>query len=466
MRKNIPFYLFTIAFLLFAISPYLLAEGMFFDGLDYAVIGHNLAQGIGSFWSPKLSETLFSSFYEHPPLAFGLQALFYKCFGNGIYVDKIYSVTTFLITGFIIIGIWKTLGKKIATAWLPLLLWLCFPLVLWALPNNLLENTMSIFVVASLWCYLLYKKYNRWYWLPITGLMIGLAFFTKGVTGLFTLVMPCFYIILHKEKFRNIIKETGLILTGLFVPCFIVFITFPKSYTYIILYLQNQVIDASQNWITVNSRFYIVKQLLLESIPHFIILFITILYNLKSKSKILFETYRIDKQIFWFLITTALCGVLPMMISLKQSSFYMLSALPLFAIGWGWLMEPVWQQLIHRISDKAIRILYIISIMLVLCGIGSIIKFHGTISQDKQLLTDIHQILPYIPENSIISIDNSMLEEWKLYPYFARYKNISLDFDNELDFLLLKDSAMLENFQQKYVLKCRTQTLWLYERHQ
>ncbi|MEG2178773.1 MAG: hypothetical protein RRY15_07855, partial [Bacteroidales bacterium] len=95
-----------------------------------------------------MSETLFSQFYGHPPLAFGLQALFHNCFGNNLYFDKLYSVTTFLITGFLMIGIWKTLGKQIATAWIPLLLWFCFPLVLWALPNNLLENTMSIFVIA------------------------------------------------------------------------------------------------------------------------------------------------------------------------------------------------------------------------------------------------------------------------------------------------------------------------------
>ncbi|MEG2178774.1 MAG: hypothetical protein RRY15_07860 [Bacteroidales bacterium] len=33
MRHNRSFIMFTIALLLFAIRPYLLAEGMFFDGL-------------------------------------------------------------------------------------------------------------------------------------------------------------------------------------------------------------------------------------------------------------------------------------------------------------------------------------------------------------------------------------------------------------------------------------------------
>jgi hypothetical protein len=167
---------------------------------------------------------------------------------------------------------------------------------------------------------------------------------------------------------------------------------------------------------------------------------------------------------FWFFMTTALSGVLPIMISMKQSGFYMLTTFPVFATGWGYLIEPVCQQIIHRISDKVIRILYILSLLCILGGITSIIKHYGTFSREEQLLTDIRQILPYIPENTTISIDNSMRQSWSLYPYFFRYKNISLDCAHELDFLLLRDSTMLENFQHTYSLKCRTQTLWLYEK--
>ena len=38
------------------------------DGLMYSAISKNLANGIGTFWNPYLSETLFPEFHEHPPL--------------------------------------------------------------------------------------------------------------------------------------------------------------------------------------------------------------------------------------------------------------------------------------------------------------------------------------------------------------------------------------------------------------
>ncbi|MEO1627822.1 MAG: hypothetical protein AAFV25_21920, partial [Bacteroidota bacterium] len=64
----------AIAFgLLFASE--LLEQSMFVDGLWYAAISRNLAQGQGSFWHPHFSALIFSEFHEHPPLVFGLQAL-------------------------------------------------------------------------------------------------------------------------------------------------------------------------------------------------------------------------------------------------------------------------------------------------------------------------------------------------------------------------------------------------------
>ncbi len=94
-NKQTPFWLFTVA-LLFALTlPVLVQDGMFQDGMLYAGIAKNLAGDRGSFWALHFSPTLFNIFNGHPPLAFGIQALFFKILGNSIYTERVYSFFTF-----------------------------------------------------------------------------------------------------------------------------------------------------------------------------------------------------------------------------------------------------------------------------------------------------------------------------------------------------------------------------------
>ena len=110
MKNNLyPFYLSVFGIILIIISPSLLSDGMFLDGLLYAVISKNLANGIGDFWHLHLTKTLSPIFFEHPPLAFGLQSLFFKILGDSIFVEKLYSFLTYVVTGIIIVKIWKKL---------------------------------------------------------------------------------------------------------------------------------------------------------------------------------------------------------------------------------------------------------------------------------------------------------------------------------------------------------------------
>ncbi|MBI9034583.1 MAG: glycosyltransferase family 39 protein [Bacteroidales bacterium] len=155
-NKQLAFYLITVAIFMGLISPFLLADGMFMDGVLYAAISNNLSQGIGNFWDLHLTNTLHPHFHEHPPLAFGIQSLFFMLFGDSIFIERLYSLSTFIITGFIITRIWYkvTNASYHKLAWLPVLFWIITPLVTWAAPNNMLENTMMVFT-----SFIFYKKY-------------------------------------------------------------------------------------------------------------------------------------------------------------------------------------------------------------------------------------------------------------------------------------------------------------------
>ena len=88
-----PFRLLTFAVFAAATVPRLAHRGMFVDGVTYASIARNLAEGRGSFWSPSYTATLYPQFHEHPPLGFWLQSLWFRVFGDHLFVERLDALT-------------------------------------------------------------------------------------------------------------------------------------------------------------------------------------------------------------------------------------------------------------------------------------------------------------------------------------------------------------------------------------
>ena len=68
------------------VAPSLFSDGMFADGVDNATIARNMANGLGDFWQPHHTNVIAPEFYEHPPLAFGLQSIWFRLLGDSIYL--------------------------------------------------------------------------------------------------------------------------------------------------------------------------------------------------------------------------------------------------------------------------------------------------------------------------------------------------------------------------------------------
>ena len=112
MKANRNFYFFCLALAVLLFVPNLLQKGMFVDGVWYAAISKNLAHGIGTFWQPVFTRTMFPGFYEHPPLVFGLQSLFFCALGDGIYVEKLYALVVIVLTLLLIHVLWKQIFRE------------------------------------------------------------------------------------------------------------------------------------------------------------------------------------------------------------------------------------------------------------------------------------------------------------------------------------------------------------------
>jgi hypothetical protein len=179
------------------------------------------------------------------------------------------------------------------------------------------------------------------------------------------------------------------------------------------------------------------------------------------------QYYLPNRAWFWTFLCVGLSGVVPIMISLKQSGFYMLTALPFLAIAWALLVSSWVENRIAAISAKLHKILLCVSATVLLAGIVNVIVHIGTVSREKDLLHDVHCILQKVPQHSIVSISPNIRYYWQQHGYFARYGYVSLDSDTTSgkQFLIVSDTADVGQFNEHYSrIPLETKFLTLYKK--
>lgn len=459
ITQELPFYSFAIGVFLILISPTILSDGMFMDGLIYSTIAKNLANGIGTFWNPQFTATCMTEFHGHPPLALGLQSLFFTVFGESRYIDKLYSLLTFVIVGLIILKIWKYLGFK--NGWLPLLIWFSIPLVSWACSNNMLENTLTVFTSLSILFYLKSQNKNKYIFIFLAGLMLAFGFLTKGFVALFPWSFPfLLWLLTKKTAFHNMAFDT----IGLFVctitPLVILILLFPDAGISLRKYIDIQVINSLKNVTTGDSRLFIIKRLFFELIPAIGLCVLFLIWGWRKQFSI--NRLKNNYKTALLFILLGLTGVIPIMISMKQSGFYILPAFPFFALAISILLYPLIEFLFDNQSYKTKGFLCFqwISYVTFFAGIVMSLYFSNHIGRDKNKIKDMYAITTIIPDGTTINILPDMWQDWSLHGYYGRYKNISLDpnLDNKRDFLLIQNKELSDTSIIKGYKKIEFQT--------
>ena len=451
ISQTLPFYLFAAGVFLIIVYQDLLSNGMFLDGLIYSTVSKNLADGIGTFWNPHFTATCLPEFHEHPPLAFGIQSLFYRLLGGSRFIDKFYSIVTVLIVGYIILKIWKTLGYK--HGWLPLFIWIITPTVFWASYNNLLENTLTIFISLSILFYLKNQENKNVFFILHSGFMLSLGFLTKGFVAFFPWTFPfLLWLIIRQKSFGKMIIDSIGIFVFTLIPLLLLILLFPVARISLHKYIDNQVIESLRNAVTVDSRFDIVKRLFSELAPAAGLCILLLVWSRIRKYPTILVKENSKKALVFVLL--GLTGVLPIMLSMKQSGFYIIPAYPFFALGTGILMYPLIGSLINKINYDSRGFLFFkwFGYGLFFGGIILSIYFSDHYSRDKDKIKDIYTILPEIPHGTIINITPDVYSDWSLHAYFGRFKNISLDPDstNKREYLLIKNEYYSDTLNTNY----------------
>lgn len=424
--KSFPFYIFIFGFFLLMIAPFLLSHGMFMDGIIYATISNNLANDIGTMTDLFFTNTSMAHFREHPPLAFWIQSLFYRTFGDSFIIEKLYSALTYIITGLIIRKIWITITNNKSMAWLPLLLWISIPIITQAARNNFLENTMMVFTTAAL-SYLVRDKLKlKLVSLIMAGLMIYFAFMTKGFVALFLWSTPFWYFIFNAEfKLLDFIKNTLLMICFTILPFAIMCLISPSTLAYFIDYFDIQIANSLLNVQTVDSRFWILKKLLKELITPAILMGVIILISKILKPMKLLQT---DNRFALILLSLGLSGIVPIIISLKQSGFYSIPAFAILSISFALFIRPHALHVFEKINPQhwAFQFFRVISVLGIGVGLFITVLNYDKNGRDADKLNDIHKIANIVGHGYNLDGNYVITKDWTILSYFYRYYKINI----------------------------------------
>ena len=428
--QSFPFWTLSLSAVFALIISQLVQDGMFMDGMIYVTVSRNLAEGVGTFWDPYFSATLMTSYHEQPPLYFGLLAIFFKIFGTSMYVERLFSLACLATTSYYMHLFWKKLfiqTKEIAQhSWIPVLFYAITPVCFWAYTNHVEETVMAIFAtMASYYVYCaLFLKERQVLYLILGGFFIFLSGLTKGVQGMFPIAAVGIYWLVSKEiSFGKMILWT-FILIGVPV-CILGVLWFSNEdvpASFISYYHDRYVPTFTNEMDTTGNRFDILIKVFLELLPIAIITGIILILSRKFVKQDVKPSH-FSKSIYW-LILLGLSGTAPLMVTLEQRGFYIVTAMPLFVLAVSMYAAPRITTIIHQIKSTKILTISMIAICL-----GSIIFCYaqlGKFKRNENTLTDIYSLRKYVPENSIVGFPSQMHSEWAFQAYMMRYNKNSL----------------------------------------
>lgn len=442
MIKKNSLQIFIVLLFLILLIPWLVQRGMFLDGITYAAVSKNMANGIGSFWVPQYTATLYSQFYEHPPLVFIIQSCFFRLLGDGFLTERIFTLVNSLATAILLMLNWRLLNENWRLknlGYLTILFWITIPIVYWSYRNNMLENSVAVWSLLSVFFMVKSLKENKIAFLILGSIFVIAGFLSKGLVALFPLGIPLFYgaVYNYKKWHLYILHFILLVFISLLIFWTLIYV-FPELGETLLYYFNQQLIPALMNEreITVNSRFAILWKLLFELLILLVVIGFIVFFRYRRKGNL--KIFKNKEAAFYFLV--AISASVPLIISLKQRKFYLVPAIPFYVLAFVSLMRPVFVLLEKKYKEKLITYIYPINFLLfvVLLVISTI--SYGKYSRDKELIEDVQMISEEVGENSILSTSFKNYANWGLGAYLSRENNISLS-DRKLYYYYLLDKS-------------------------
>jgi 4-amino-4-deoxy-L-arabinose transferase-like glycosyltransferase len=451
-RKEVSFYSLFLSIFIILVLYTLFQDGMFMDGLQYACVSKNLANGEGTFWFPYLSSTWqkqeVNAFMEHPPIVFWLQSLFFKVLGDSIYTERIYSLITAILTAFFIVKIWLLTApdKLKKLSWLPLIIWITIPVVYWSYQNNMHENTLGVFTLIAVYASLkaVFSDRNSILWITFSGVAILAAVLSKGVPGLFPFSVLFFsWLLFRSFSLRRMILMSAIQIC-IPVLALLIIMQNEEAYRSLHFYFFERFLFRVNEEPVVTDHLFILGRLFWEL---FIPLVLTVFLAFYFRDKKPFG----KMALFYFLI--GLSASLPLMLTTVQRGFYLVPSFPFFALSFAIIIGEyisTWHQRIN-IQSMKFKIFQVISVLLLIAALTVSIMNAGKPGRQPGLLHDMYLIGEIIPERSVISVGEELWLDWSAQFTLIRHFEICFEYKNGHEYYLRK-KTQLNAIPEGYIL--------------
>ncbi len=297
------------------------APVMFVDGVTYATIARNLAEGQGTWFALHYTETLAPSFFGHPPLWIWIESIFFSVLGDQVWVEKGVSLLFFSLY---LLALWRAVGSR--SLWLAIL-----PLsvgLFWWIPG---QNLMEIPLAAGLlWLTHRAEQMERnpnLAWLCVQGLGFTALLLIKGPVAGGLLPGMMAFALAKKQPWFSVIRSIFflvgipvLVISGL---CWL----YPPAWHYAQQYVNQQLYGSALVEKTAPHRWYILERLFLEWLP--LLVFLCLL-----AWKVPASVWRsVPWKKIWPWWWIGLASILPFLLIEKQSHFYLFPGLGLMLPG-------------------------------------------------------------------------------------------------------------------------------------
>lgn len=446
-RKNLPWFLFSFALFFLITLSVLVQKEMGSDGGVYASIAWNMAHNIGSLWHPVYTPSVvlpvhtpsfFPPFYEHPSLSMYIHSLFFRLFGDNFIVDSVYCLFTLLLSLWATVLIWYQLESSSSRhlLWLVLFCWVAVPLTTRTYASNAIEDLLTMFTTFSVWASLralLNPQKIGILCMLFASACISAAFFSNGLQAFFPLLTPLIYhCVFRKHTWKIILSQTFFLIFFTALMLWAV-LSYHPAYAFIRQYLSQQVIATFTHARIGNgnyrgfSHLIGIPLILVNLLPLFFVIGVVFAVWAKKSQKTFSSVMKentVNKNALFFLLI-GLSASLPVLASSRQMMHYFLQAYPFFILMCLAILTPIMARWISCTNIHAAyykKILIFTGAFFIATSI-MLVKLYG---REAPMLQEVNMISTLVPNNSAISVNPTLFQNWNLHTYFYRYHQIAL----------------------------------------
>jgi len=387
--------LFSLSiFSLFTLSRAVSSE-IFLDGVTYAAISRNLASDIGTFWNLHYTKTI-SPFHDHPPLALWLQSLAFRLLGDTTWIDFLWGVAMGGVMILLLVLLWGKLGRLLPCRldakgedspgpWWPVLLFILPPLVPWCMANNLLENTLTVFVLLTALLALHAVSAplitDAVLFSFVGGITLFFGALSKGLPAFFVLAIPFWgWLLLKPIKLSRFLLVTAVMALTCGLLMLIVYQGGGQGVrAFLHTYLHSQILGslAGEREVAPSPYFLALKLIQQIAWPLTLNLLLTLLVR---RGRARAQLARARGGMFFFLLAVALSGSAPIFLMPKQMEWYLLPSMPFYALALAQLFQRNARKVEGFIASlRRKRALTALSMVIMLGTATAVAFFHGSV---------------------------------------------------------------------------------------